>query len=109
MLQFLKRLFFEDRRYYPQHLVNGTDMKRISFGGEGHLFNVQFRCASGTGGRYFKELCGLTVLYPMRHFQLTFSPVGVKVIYFMLLLTLIPIVSVIGWYGASLTFPLGRK
>jgi predicted heme/steroid binding protein/uncharacterized membrane protein len=38
-----------------------------------------------------------------------FSPTGEKVIYFLLLLTLIPVVSVIGWYGAILTFPLERK
>ena len=24
MLQFLKKLFFKDRRYYPRHLVNGS-------------------------------------------------------------------------------------
>ena len=31
------------------------------------------------------------------------------IIYLILLLLLIPVVSVIGWYGASLTFPLERK
>jgi predicted heme/steroid binding protein/uncharacterized membrane protein len=30
-------------------------------------------------------------------------------LYLILLIALIPIVSAIGWYGASLTFPLGRK
>lgn len=34
---------------------------------------------------------------------------GQSLIYFLLLLLLVPVVSVIGWYGASLTFPLGRK
>ncbi len=37
------------------------------------------------------------------------SPAGERIIYLMLLLALIPIVSVIGWYGASLTFPLERE
>ncbi|PKN89134.1 MAG: cytochrome b5 [Deltaproteobacteria bacterium HGW-Deltaproteobacteria-1] len=31
------------------------------------------------------------------------------IVYLILLLVLIPVVSVIGWYGASLTFPLERK
>lgn len=34
---------------------------------------------------------------------------GWGIFYLMLLLVLIPIVSVIGWYGASLTFPLEKK
>jgi hypothetical protein len=29
--------------------------------------------------------------------------------YFLLVLSLIPIVTVIGWFGAALTFPLGEK
>jgi predicted heme/steroid binding protein/uncharacterized membrane protein len=37
------------------------------------------------------------------------SLAGTGILYLLLLLTLIPIVSVIGWYGASLTFPLERK
>jgi uncharacterized membrane protein len=37
------------------------------------------------------------------------SLVGAGILYFLLLLALIPIVAVIGWYGASLTFPLERK
>lgn len=38
-----------------------------------------------------------------------FLPSTATILYFILLLTLIPIVSVIGSYGASLTFPLERK
>jgi predicted heme/steroid binding protein/uncharacterized membrane protein len=38
-----------------------------------------------------------------------FSPAGAETLYLLLLLALIPIVTVIGWYGASLTFPLERK
>ena len=38
-----------------------------------------------------------------------FLPDTVGIVYPMLLLVLIPVVSVIGWYGASLTFPLERK
>jgi predicted heme/steroid binding protein/uncharacterized membrane protein len=44
-----------------------------------------------------------------------FSPAGIhfpdvaEILYFVLLLALIPVVSVIGWYGASLTFPLEKK
>lgn len=38
-----------------------------------------------------------------------FLPCTAKILYFLLLVALIPIVSVIGWYGASLTFPLERK
>jgi hypothetical protein len=55
MLQFLKRLFFKDRRYYPRHLINcsfdlvvptkeGTTIKRkvdvidISFGGFAFIY-----------------------------------------------------------------------
>jgi predicted heme/steroid binding protein/uncharacterized membrane protein len=34
---------------------------------------------------------------------------GAGTLYLLLLLVLIPIVSVIGWYGASLTFPLERR
>jgi predicted heme/steroid binding protein/uncharacterized membrane protein len=34
---------------------------------------------------------------------------GAGILYILLLLALIPIVTVIGWYGASLTFPLERK
>ncbi len=37
------------------------------------------------------------------------SLAGARILYLLLLLALIPIVSVIGWYGASLTFPLERK
>ncbi len=37
------------------------------------------------------------------------SLAGWGFVYLLLLLTLIPVVSVIGWYGASLTFPLERK
>jgi predicted heme/steroid binding protein/uncharacterized membrane protein len=33
---------------------------------------------------------------------------GAGILYLLLLTTLIPVVSVIGWYGASLTFPLER-
>ena len=29
--------------------------------------------------------------------------------YFLLILSLVPLVGVIGWYGASLTFPLEKK
>jgi predicted heme/steroid binding protein/uncharacterized membrane protein len=31
------------------------------------------------------------------------------ILYFLLILSLIPIVSVVGWYGATLTFPLERE
>ena len=34
---------------------------------------------------------------------------GVHVIYLVLLLLLAPIVGVVGWYGATLTFPLEKK
>jgi predicted heme/steroid binding protein/uncharacterized membrane protein len=37
------------------------------------------------------------------------SLAGWGFVYLLLLVTLIPVVSVIGWYGASLTFPLERK
>jgi predicted heme/steroid binding protein/uncharacterized membrane protein len=39
---------------------------------------------------------------------LTSSTAG-STLYFLLILSLIPIVTVIGWFGASLTFPLERK
>ena len=38
-----------------------------------------------------------------------FLPDTVGIVYPMLLLILVPVVSVIGWYGASLTFPLEKK
>jgi predicted heme/steroid binding protein/uncharacterized membrane protein len=37
------------------------------------------------------------------------SLAGAGILYLLLLSALIPVVSVIGWYGASLTFPLERK
>jgi predicted heme/steroid binding protein/uncharacterized membrane protein len=37
------------------------------------------------------------------------SLAGAGIIYLLLLLALIPIVSVIGWHGATLTFPLEKK
>jgi predicted heme/steroid binding protein/uncharacterized membrane protein len=37
------------------------------------------------------------------------SPAGAEILYLLLLLALIPVVTVIGWYGASLTFPMERK
>lgn len=33
---------------------------------------------------------------------------GVGIFYFLLLLSLVPLVSVIGWYGATLTFPIEK-
>ncbi len=38
-----------------------------------------------------------------------FDSTGVGALYFLLLLSLIPIVSIIGWYGATLTFPLEKR
>jgi len=32
-----------------------------------HFYVFQCSHASGAGGRYFNELCGLNVLYPSRH------------------------------------------
>ncbi|MDX9822077.1 MAG: cytochrome b5 domain-containing protein [Syntrophales bacterium] len=37
------------------------------------------------------------------------SSPGISMLYLLLLLSLIPIVSVIGWFGATLTFPLRRQ
>lgn len=37
------------------------------------------------------------------------SSSGGSVLYFLLILSLVPIVTVIGWFGASLTFPLEKK
>jgi predicted heme/steroid binding protein/uncharacterized membrane protein len=37
------------------------------------------------------------------------SYTGGSILYFLLILSLIPIVTVIGWFGASLTFPLEKK
>ena len=37
------------------------------------------------------------------------SLAGAGILYLLLLSALIPVVSVIGWYGASLTFPIERK
>jgi uncharacterized membrane protein len=34
---------------------------------------------------------------------------GTNAIYFILVLSFIPIISIVGWYGASLTFPIERK
>ena len=34
---------------------------------------------------------------------------GMSLLYFLLILSLIPTVSGIGWYGATLTFPLEKK
>jgi predicted heme/steroid binding protein/uncharacterized membrane protein len=35
--------------------------------------------------------------------------VGVNIIYLILVLSLLPMVAVVGWYGASLTFPMPKK
>jgi predicted heme/steroid binding protein/uncharacterized membrane protein len=45
------------------------------------------------------------VFFPAEVLSLT----GWGIVYLTLLLALIPVVTVIGWYGASLTFPLERK
>jgi predicted heme/steroid binding protein/uncharacterized membrane protein len=37
------------------------------------------------------------------------SSTGGSILYFLLILSLIPVVTVIGWFGASLTFPLEKK
>ncbi|WP_455381516.1 DUF2231 domain-containing protein [Salinispira pacifica] len=37
------------------------------------------------------------------------DPTGVHVIYLILILLLAPLVGVVGWYGATLTFPLEKK
>jgi uncharacterized membrane protein len=37
------------------------------------------------------------------------SSPGIEMLYLLLLLSLIPIVSAIGWFGASLTFPITRE
>lgn len=34
---------------------------------------------------------------------------GWSVIYFLLILSFVPLVTIIGWYGAQLTFPLGKE
>jgi hypothetical protein len=34
---------------------------------------------------------------------------GGSILYFMLIIYLVPIVTVIGWFGATLTFPLKGK
>ena len=34
---------------------------------------------------------------------------GGSILYFLLILSLVPVVTVIGWFGASLTFPLEKK
>lgn len=34
---------------------------------------------------------------------------GINILYFVLLLALLPMVAVVGWYGATLTFPLPKK
>jgi predicted heme/steroid binding protein/uncharacterized membrane protein len=53
----------------------------------------------------------MTFLFIWHYFvpALLFSPGGQKVLYLLLILTLFPLVSVIGWYGATLTFPVGKK
>ena len=38
-----------------------------------------------------------------------FAGSGQGVVYLLLLLSLIPVVSVVGWYGAALTFPAAKK
>lgn len=47
----------------------------------------------------------LRLFFPTAVFPLA----GTGLLYLLLLLVLIPVVSVIGWYGASLTFPMERK
>ncbi len=34
---------------------------------------------------------------------------GINILYLVLVLSLLPMISVVGWYGASLTFPLPKK
>ncbi len=41
--------------------------------------------------------------------ELLTSLTGGSILYFLLVLALIPIVTVIGWFGATLTFPLREK
>ena len=38
-----------------------------------------------------------------------FAGGGAGMVYLLLLFSLIPVVSVVGWYGASLTFPAEKK
>lgn len=35
--------------------------------------------------------------------------VGINIVYLILVLSLLPMISVVGWYGATLTFPLPKK
>jgi uncharacterized membrane protein len=53
------------------------------------------------------SLCAflLRFLFP----EAVLSGKGMEMFYLLLLLALIPIVSTIGWFGASLTFPLKRQ
>jgi len=41
--------------------------------------------------------------------ELVFSSGGLRLLYLFLILSLFPLVSVIGWYGATLTFPVDQK
>jgi hypothetical protein len=34
---------------------------------------------------------------------------GINVLYFILVLSLIPLVSIIGWFGATMTFPIEKE
>jgi predicted heme/steroid binding protein/uncharacterized membrane protein len=36
------------------------------------------------------------------------APFGLRLLYVALVLSLLPLISVIGWYGATMTFPLGK-
>ncbi|HOG16716.1 MAG TPA: cytochrome b5 domain-containing protein [Syntrophales bacterium] len=53
------------------------------------------------------SLCAflLRLLFPVE----VLSVAGMEMLYVLLLLALIPIVSVVGWFGATLTFPIGEE
>lgn len=62
--------------------------------------------------RFSLLLLGISVIAFIWRFLspdvLTSSTRG-SILYFLLILSLIPMVTVIGWFGAALTFPLGKK
>lgn len=53
-------------------------------------------------------LCSVAFFWRLSHPDVMVDPQGIRLLYPVIVLSLAPIVSIIGWYGATMTFPIEK-
>jgi hypothetical protein len=53
-------------------------------------------------------LCSLAFFWRLSHPDVMVDPQGIRLLYPIIVLSLAPIVSIVGWFGATLTFPIEK-